>query len=50
VRTAVVRPFNEPLCIEDRPMPEPGHGEVVVEVEVQACATPTFMRHTVTGR
>jgi propanol-preferring alcohol dehydrogenase len=33
MRAAVVRHFNKPLRIEDLPVPEPGHGEVVVQVE-----------------
>jgi propanol-preferring alcohol dehydrogenase len=33
MRAAVVRDFNEPLVIEDRPVPNPGDGQVLVKVE-----------------
>jgi len=33
MRAAVVRGFGQPLVIEDRPMPEPGPGQVVVRME-----------------
>jgi propanol-preferring alcohol dehydrogenase len=33
MRAAVVRAFGEPLVIEERPVPEPGLGEVLVKVE-----------------
>lgn len=33
MRAAVVREFGQPLAIEERPIPEPGHGEVLVKVE-----------------
>jgi alcohol dehydrogenase, propanol-preferring len=33
MRTAVVRAFGEPLVIEDRPVPEPGEGQVRVKIE-----------------
>ena len=33
MRAAVVRQFGAPLVIEDRPIPEPGPGQVVVRVE-----------------
>lgn len=32
MRAAVVRSFHEPLVIEERPIPEPGPGEVLVKV------------------
>ena len=33
MRAAVVRGFGQPLVIEDRPVPEPGPGQVVVRME-----------------
>lgn len=33
MRAAVVPAFGEPLIIEDRPVPEPGRGQVVVRME-----------------
>ena len=33
MRAAVVNRFREPLVIEDRPMPEPGRGQVRVHIE-----------------
>src|SRR5260370_31818147 len=33
MRSAVVRRFGEPLVIEERPVPEPGPGQVVVRME-----------------
>jgi propanol-preferring alcohol dehydrogenase len=34
MKTAVVRRFGEPLVIEDRPIPAPGHGQITVRMEV----------------
>ena len=33
MRAAVVREFKQPLSIEDRPVPEPGDGQVLVKIE-----------------
>jgi propanol-preferring alcohol dehydrogenase len=33
MRVAVVREFKQPLTIEDRPVPEPGDGQVLVKIE-----------------
>jgi propanol-preferring alcohol dehydrogenase len=33
VKAAVVNAFHQPLTIEDRPIPEPGAGQVVVKIE-----------------
>jgi alcohol dehydrogenase, propanol-preferring len=33
VKAAVVRAFKQPLVIEDRPIPEPGEGQVLVKIE-----------------
>ena len=33
MRAAVVTTFNEPLSIEDRPVPEPGRGQVLIRLE-----------------
>ena len=32
MRAAVLRKFNEPLVIEEKPIPTPGPGEVLVKV------------------
>lgn len=46
MKAAVVRQFNEPLHIEDLPIPEPGHGEVVVQVETSGlCHTDIHAAH-----
>ena len=33
MKAAVVNAFHQPLAIEDRPIPEPGTGQVVVKIE-----------------
>ena len=33
MRSAVVRQFGAPLVIEDRPIPEPAPGQVVIRME-----------------
>jgi len=33
MRSAVVRAFGRPLVIEDRPVPEPAPGQVVIRME-----------------
>ena len=33
MKAAVVRAFKQPLIIEDRPIPEPGDGQVLVKIE-----------------
>ncbi|HWI02418.1 MAG TPA: zinc-dependent alcohol dehydrogenase [Acidimicrobiales bacterium] len=33
MKAAVVRQFNSPVVIEDRPIPEPGPGQVLVKIE-----------------
>ncbi len=33
MKAAVVREFKQPLIIEDRPVPEPGDGQVLVKIE-----------------
>ena len=33
MKAAVVREFGEPLVIEDRPIPEPGPGQITVRME-----------------
>jgi threonine dehydrogenase-like Zn-dependent dehydrogenase len=38
----VVREFRQPLIIEDRPVPEPGDGQVLVKIEASGlCHTDT---------
>lgn len=46
MRAAVVRDFHEPLVIEERPVPTPGAGEVVVETETSGlCHTDIHAAH-----
>ena len=46
MRAAVVRGFNEPLVIEDRPVPHPADGEVLVRVEASGlCHTDIHAAH-----
>ena len=46
MRSAVVRSFHEPLVIEERPIPEPGPGQVVVQVEASGlCHTDIHAAH-----
>ena len=33
MKAAVVTEFKKPLIIEDRPIPEPGEGQVLVKIE-----------------
>ena len=33
MKAAVVRDFHTPLEVTDVPMPEPGHGQVLVKIE-----------------
>jgi propanol-preferring alcohol dehydrogenase len=33
MKAAVVREFSKPVVIEDRPIPEPGPGQVLVKIE-----------------
>src|SRR5213078_582141 len=33
MKAAVVREFKRPLVIEDRPVPEPGDGQVLIKIE-----------------
>ncbi len=46
MRSAVVRTFLEPLVIEERPIPEPGPGQVVVRMEASGlCHTDIHAAH-----
>ena len=46
MRAAVVRGFNEPLVIEDRPVPHPADGQVLVKVEASGlCHTDIHAAH-----
>jgi propanol-preferring alcohol dehydrogenase len=40
MRAAVVPGFGQPLVIEDRPVPEPGPGQVVVRMEASGLCHP----------
>src|SRR3954449_1044953 len=33
MKAAVVREFHQPVVLEDRPIPEPGFGQVLVKIE-----------------
>jgi propanol-preferring alcohol dehydrogenase len=46
MRVAVVRELGQPLVIEDRPVPEPGRGQVVVRLEASGlCHTDIHAAH-----
>jgi len=46
MKAAVVRDFRQPLVIEDRPVPTPGHGEIVVRIEASGlCHTDIHAAH-----
>jgi propanol-preferring alcohol dehydrogenase len=46
MRAAVIREFHEPLVIEDRPVPEPGPGEIRVKIETSGiCHTDIHAAH-----
>jgi D-arabinose 1-dehydrogenase-like Zn-dependent alcohol dehydrogenase len=46
MRAAVVPAFGQPLVIEDRPVPEPGPGQVVVRMEASGlCHTDLERRN-----
>jgi len=49
MKAAVVRDFRQPLVIEHRPVPTPGHGEIVVRIEASGSATRTFTQRMATG-
>src|SRR5262249_50854024 len=46
MRAAVVRSFKEPLVIEERPIPEPGPGQIRVRIETSGvCHTDIHAAH-----
>jgi propanol-preferring alcohol dehydrogenase len=46
MRSAVVRTFGQPLVIEDRPVPEPAPGQVVIRMEASGlCHTDIHAAH-----
>ena len=46
MRAAVVRQFGEPLVIEDRPIPEPGPGQITVHMQASGlCHTDIHAAH-----
>ena len=46
MRAAVVQQFGEPLVIEDRPVPEPGPGQVTVQMQASGlCHTDIHAAH-----
>jgi alcohol dehydrogenase, propanol-preferring len=46
MRAAVIREFHEPLVIEERPVPEPGPGEIRVKIETSGiCHTDIHAAH-----
>jgi D-arabinose 1-dehydrogenase-like Zn-dependent alcohol dehydrogenase len=40
VKAAVVRSFDEPLAVEDVPVPEPGPEQVLVHIEASGLCHP----------
>lgn len=40
MRTAVIKQFGSPLVIEDRPVPEPGRGQIRVKIETSTLRSP----------
>jgi propanol-preferring alcohol dehydrogenase len=50
MRAAVVPGFGQPLIIEDRPVPEPGPGQVVVRMVASGlCHTDIHARSAAVG-
>jgi propanol-preferring alcohol dehydrogenase len=46
MRSAVVRQFGAPLVIEDRPIPEPAPGQVLIRMEASGlCHTDIHAAH-----
>jgi alcohol dehydrogenase, propanol-preferring len=46
MKAAVVTAFRQPLAIEDRPIPEPGEGQVLVKIEASGlCHTDIHAAH-----
>ena len=46
MRAAVIREFHEPLVIEERPIPEPGPGDIRVRIETSGvCHTDIHAAH-----
>jgi alcohol dehydrogenase, propanol-preferring len=46
MKAAVVQRFGEPLVIEDRPVPEPGPGQITVRMEASGlCHTDIHAAH-----
>ncbi len=46
MKAAVVRQFGEPLVIEDRPIPEPGPGQITVQMQASGlCHTDIHAAH-----
>jgi propanol-preferring alcohol dehydrogenase len=46
MKAAVVRDFHQPLVIEERPIPTPGYGEIVVRIEASGlCHTDIHAAH-----
>jgi propanol-preferring alcohol dehydrogenase len=46
MKAAVIKEFNQPLQLEDVPLPEPGHGQVLVKLEASGlCHTDIHAAH-----
>ena len=46
MRAAVIQEFGRPLVIEDRPVPEPGPGQIRVKIETSGvCHTDIHAAH-----
>ena len=50
MQAAVLREFHKPLCIEEVPIPEPGPGEVLVQVKASGlCVTDLHIQDGIIG-
>ena len=49
-RGAVLRAFNEPLAMEEAPVPDPEPGALIARVELGGSAAPTSTSTTETCR
>ena len=50
MQAAVVVQFGKPLVLQEWDIPSPGVGQIVVNTEALACATPISMPRMATGR
>ena len=50
MQAAVVEQFGKPMVLRELDIPTPGPGQILVRPRRAACATPTSMPRTATGR